>query len=66
VFDIFGDCTGGTSEYNLKANQYGAEIVGPPAVPEPSTWALLALGMLSMIIPLKLRRLLDGARGLTG
>ncbi len=40
-------------------------VPGNPSVPEPGTWALLALG-LSMFIPLKLRRLLDGARGLAG
>lgn len=81
AFAILGDCSAGTtvynfefagypgtpSEYNLVANQYGAEIVGPgnSAVPEPSTWALLALG-LSVFIPVKLRRLLDSAPGLTG
>lgn len=79
AFNILGVCSAGTteynfefagypgtpSEYNLVANQYGAEIVGPgnSVVPEPSTWALLALG-LSVFIPLKLRRLLDGARRL--
>jgi hypothetical protein len=44
--------------------------LGDAAVPEPATWGLLLCGMallplgLSVCIPLKLRRLLDGARGL--
>jgi hypothetical protein len=47
AFDSFGDCVGGTSEYNLEANQYGAEIVGPAvAAPEPSTLVFLVCGAL--------------------